>query len=111
MAFDSEDFAYPPSGGRNKLVLLGILLPGFIAWHAAHAWIARVAYWPSRRGAGIVIHGEAARAMAVLYLSVALFIHFRWFWGLLQKDRAFLSGTVGSCLLFLGALLWALACV
>ena len=28
MAFDSEDFAYPPeSGGKGKMILLGIILP------------------------------------------------------------------------------------
>ena len=108
MPYDFEDFAYPPTGGRLKLVLLGIALPGIIARFGLLAWVLEEAWWPSRRGSGEIIHGESAQAMAIVYLSVAAFIHFRWFWGLLPADRTFRVGTVCSLLTFLGALIWAL---
>ena len=109
MPYDSEDFAYPPNGGRVKLILLGCLIPGIIAWFAINAWLMKEAYWPGgRRGPGMTVRGEAAQAMAVMYLSVAGFFHFRWFWGLIQFDRVFQIGTVCSLLLFLAALIHAL---
>jgi hypothetical protein len=108
MPYDFDDLAYPPNGGRVKLILLGCLVPGIIAWFAINAWITQEAYWPSRRGSGMRLHGESAQAMAFVYLSVALFFHFRWFWGLLQAERVYLTGTVCSLMLFLGALIHTL---
>jgi hypothetical protein len=108
MPFDAEDFAYPPTGGKFKLVLLGIIIPGFIAYYGVNAWLSEEAYWPGRRG-GVTVHGESARAMAVLYMSVATFVHSRWFWGLIQVDRIFQVGMVSSLLIFLGSLIWALS--
>lgn len=108
MPFDAEDFAYPPTGGKFKLVLLGIIIPGFIAYYGVNAWLDEEAYWPGRRG-GVTVHGESARAMAVLYMSVASFVHSRWFWGLIQADRIFQVGMVSSLLIFLGSLIWALS--
>lgn len=108
---DDGDFDIPPTGGRVKLILLGIVLPGLIAWYATDAWMAEKAYWPARQGRGIRIYGEAARALAVVYLSVAGFCHTRWFWGILQWERTFRAGTIASCLFFLGALLWVVTCV
>jgi hypothetical protein len=108
MPVDAEDFAYPPTGGKFKLVLLGIIIPGFIAYYGVNAWIDEKAYWPGRRG-GVTVHGESARAMAVLYMSVASFVHSRWFWGLIQADRIFQIGMVSSLLIFLGSLIWALS--
>jgi hypothetical protein len=108
MSYDYEDFAYPPNGGRVKLILLGLIIPGIIAYFAIRAWLTKEAYWPSRRGQGLIVHGESAQALAVVYLSVAAFFHFRWFWGLIQADRVFQIGTVCSLLTFLGALIHAL---
>jgi hypothetical protein len=108
MPYDYEDLAYPPNGGRVKLILLGCLIPGIIAWFAIKAWLMKEAYWPGRRGSGMLVHGESAQAMAVVYLSVAAFFHFRWFWGLIQTHQIFQIGTICSLLLFLGALIYAL---
>ncbi|MES2475192.1 MAG: hypothetical protein V4640_05385 [Verrucomicrobiota bacterium] len=111
MAFDFEDLAWPPTGGRLKLFLLGILVPGCITWSSARSWIEQEAYWPASRGSGMVVHGEAAQAMALVYLSVALFMHSRWCWGLLPVERLFRIGTVVSFVLFLSALLYAVTCL
>jgi hypothetical protein len=108
MTHDFEDFAYPPSGGRMKMVVLGIMLPGIITYFGTRAWWLEEAIWPGRGNSSIVVHGECARAMAVVYLSVAAFIHFRWFWGLIPADRTFQAGAVCSLFTFLGALIYAL---
>lgn len=108
MAFDTEDFAYPPTGGKFKLIVVGIIIPVFIAYYGVNTWLAEEAYWPGR-GGGVTLRGESARAMAVLYMSVASFVHFRWFWGLIQAERVFKVGMVSSMLIFLGALIWAMS--
>ena len=74
MSFDFEDLAHPPeSGEKAKLLLLGILLPVVIAYLAAQAWVHETAYWPGRGTRGVNITGDAARYLAVCYLSVATF--------------------------------------
>lgn len=109
MAFDVEDFAYPPAGGRIKWIVVGMVIPAIIAHYAVNAWLSEAAYWPGGRSGGVTVRGESARAMAALYMSVASFIHFRWFWGLIQAARVFKIGTISSLLIFLGALIWALS--
>lgn len=108
MTDEFENLAYPPAGGRIKLLLLGILLPAVILRIACRAWLTQEAWWPGRQGSGVTVHGESAQAIAIVYLCVAAFVHFRWCWGLLQWDRTFQAGTVCSLLIFLGALIWAL---
>lgn len=96
MSFDFEDLAHPPeSGGKGRIALLGVILPAVIAFFAAKAWMNEEAYWPGRRG-GATITGEAARYLAVCYLSVAAFCHSRWFWGLRGFERAFKAGIITS---------------
>lgn len=107
MPFDIEDLAYPPSGGKVKLILMGLIFPAIISYYGFYAWLDQKAYWPGRHGGGILVHGEAAKAMAIVYLSVATFIHFRWFWGMIQAYRVFQVGIACSILTFAGALLWA----
>ena len=105
---DYEDFAYPPSGGRLKLIILGVVIPGVIAFFAIRAWAHQEAYWPGSRGSGMTVRGEAAQALAVAYLSIGAFLHFRWFWGLLSAHRTFQIGTVCSLFAFLAGLICAL---
>ena len=99
---DIEDLAYPPSGGRGKMIAFGIILPLVIAWFSARAWIDQEAIWFGNRSSDMTIKGDAARSMAVTYLAVALFAHFRWFWGLLPSYRIFTVGIVLSMILGLG---------
>jgi len=99
-----EDLSYPPTGGRVKITILGILLPLLLAWFASKAWIDQVATWPGHRGSSMVVKGDAARAIAVCKFAAALFCHFRWFWGIVSTYRVFTIGMVVSLILFLGGL-------
>ncbi|MEY3895164.1 MAG: hypothetical protein RLZZ214_683 [Verrucomicrobiota bacterium] len=103
-ANEAEDFSYPPSGGRVKLVVLGILLPLVVAYFGVDAWITEEAVWFGRGNADMEVHGRTAKSLGVAYTSVGLFCHFRWFWGLLPVYRVFEVGTVISLLGFLGGL-------
>jgi len=99
MSFD--DWAYPPdSGGKGKIIALGIILPLVIGGYAVSAWISEEAFWPGGRrvGGGMTLTGDAARGLAVCYMSMAAFCHFRWFWGLLGEERIFKVGIVLSML-------------
>jgi hypothetical protein len=46
----------------------------------------------------MTLAGDAARALAVCYMSIDAFCHFRWFWGLLGEERIFKVGIVCSML-------------
>ncbi len=99
---DIEDLAYPPSGGKWKMLSGGILLPLGIGYFAVRAWIDREAVWFGRNDINLDLKGEAARAMALCYLGAAAWAHFRWFWGLKPAWRVFTIGTVCSLVLILG---------
>lgn len=99
---DIEDLAYPPNGGRVKLVVLGIIVPLIIAWFAGKAWISQEATWFGHRGSSMLVKGDTARALAVCEFAAAAFCHFRWFWGLLPAYRVFTYGTALSMILGLG---------
>ncbi len=99
---DIESWAYPPSGGRVKMILLGMMAPLAIGGYAVHAWIVQEATWFGRRSTDIVVTGEAARALAVCYFAIAAFCHFRYFWGLWPAYRVFEIGIVLSMIVGLG---------
>lgn len=103
-ATEVEDLSYPPSGGRTKLILLGILLPLVIGYFAAKAWVTEEAIWLGQNDDHITVHGMTAKALAVTYLSAGLFCHFRWCWGLIPIYRVYEMGTVASLLGILGGL-------
>lgn len=102
-AAEAENFAYPPGGGRGKLIALGIILPVGILIHAGNIWITREAYWPGQHGSGMTVTGDAARAMGAGYAFLGLFCHFRWCWGLIPHYLTFRIGTTISLLGILGA--------
>lgn len=106
MSHDLFHFDYPPPGSRLTMVFWGILIPCAIGYFSIDAWMDQQAYWPGRRG-GMTVHGEAAQACAVAYLSIGTFIHFRWFWGLRQHYRIYQIGAVFSLLGFLGGSAYA----
>src|SRR6478735_4258051 len=106
MDFDIENLAYPPNGGKMKLILLGIIVPATIAVIAIRAWILQEASLPTKTSGWYCVHGQDARAAAAAYLSAAVFAHSRWFWGLLGAERVFLTGTIVSLLTFVGAMIW-----
>jgi hypothetical protein len=102
-ATKAENFAYPPNGGRGKLITLGIILPIGVLIYAVHIWITKEAYWPGRHSSGMSVTGDTARAMSVGYTFLSLFCHFRWCWGLIPHYLAFRIGTTISLLGILGA--------
>jgi hypothetical protein len=103
-ASDFEDLAYSPSGGRTKLILLGILLPLIIAYFGVDAWVTEKAIWFGQGNSKMIVHGQTAKALAVTYLSVGLFCHFRWCWGLIPCHRLYEIGTIISLLGILGGI-------
>ena len=98
-----EDLAYPPSGGRGKMIVLGILLPLAVGYYAGKSWINQEAVWLGRSGPDMIVKGEAAKALAVCYFAAAAFCHFRWFWGLVPVYRVFTVGIVLSMIVGLGS--------
>lgn len=103
-----ERLAYPPSGGVDKLVFLGIVLPLVIGFFGVRAWVTGEAFWYGSRGSGMTVRGPAAQALAVVYVSAALFCHFRWCWGLTRFYRIYETGTVLSLLGVAGGIFYGI---
>jgi hypothetical protein len=100
-----SDFSHAPTGGRFQQVLRGLVIPGVIIAVAARCYIYRHALWfgfGHSSSSSVWLSGQAAQAMAGCYLSIGLFIHFRWFWGLVPVYRVFISGLVLSMIFGLG---------
>lgn len=78
---DAEDLAYPPSGGRFKMWLLGVglaLLPigyGIHCLRTGHALLLG-------ENSNLDVTGSGAVALALAYIAIGVFIHAHWFWGL-----------------------------
>ncbi len=100
---DFGDYAHPPDGGWVKLALLGVALPIVIWYFAGKAWITEEATWIGSRQ-NMLVDGNAAKSIAVVYLSAGLFCHFRWCWGIIPVYRVFEIGTVVSLLGVIGGL-------
>jgi hypothetical protein len=66
--------------------------------------LAQRAYLPSQRGDGEWLIGDAARAMAIVYLGFALFTHARWFWGELPNEWWFEKLTIAAAILIIGGM-------
>ena len=108
-ATEAEDLSYPPSGGWIKMVGFGFILPAVIIHFGYQAWITEEAIWFSdRNSTDLKVKGRTSQAMAVVYASVGLFCHFRWFWGLIPVYRAFEIGTTISLLGVLGGIGFAM---
>ena len=105
----AECLAYPPEGGgRVRMWLLGVLVPLVIGYFSVRDWVTGEAIWIGRGGSDMAVCGRAAKGLAITYLCVGLFCHFRWWWGLRGNYRVFEIGTVVSLLGFLGGLLWGI---
>ncbi|MFT3991517.1 MAG: hypothetical protein QM680_08900 [Luteolibacter sp.] len=102
MAF-IDGIVYPPSGGRVKQVLLGVVVPLVIGYFAYQSWVKQEAVWfGAGAGGSLKLHGKAAQSMALCYAAPALFAHFRWFWGLVPVYRIFEIGVILAILVGLG---------
>jgi hypothetical protein len=105
---DAEDLAYPPTGGRGKMLFLGIILAlvpagyGIYCLRTGHALMFG-------QNADLDVTGSAAVALAIAYMAVGIFIHAHWFWGLRPKGES-LSYLlkIFAVLLFLGSFGYAI---
>lgn len=110
IADQAEDISTPAYGGKWHLIGYGILVPLGICYFALKAWMDRDALWISTGGiAQDKITGDAARAMAVVYVCAATFMHFRWCWGLLGFGRISHAGVAISLYLGIGGMFTTLA--
>ena len=85
------------------MILLGGLLPLWIAYRSWIAWTTEKAVWFGQGRSDMEVAGDTAKAIAICYLAAALFFHFRWFWGLWPSYRVFEIGIILSMILGLGA--------
>jgi hypothetical protein len=97
---DAEDLAYPPSGGRLKMWLLGIGLALIPVGYGIHCLRTRHALLFGQ-DSDLDVTGSGAVAFAIAYIAVGIFIHAHWFWGLLPK-----FGLVSYALKFVAVLLF-----
>jgi hypothetical protein len=98
---DIIDLSHPPeTGGRVKIVLLGIILPLAAIGYAWHGWQLGKVWMPGKNG-GADITGLAAPWMALSYAGAGLAAHFRWFWGLISTYRVFEWGTSVSLIVWI----------
>ena len=101
---DAEDLANAPEGGPLKMWLVGAglaLVP--LCYGACGLWTGETTFFGGR-GGSLELHGPAAVAMSIAYISVGAFIHFHWFWGLHPRLRGWsqLFKTL-AVLVFLGS--------
>lgn len=95
---DAEDLAYTPNGGRLTMWLMGVglaLVPvgyGIRCLFTGHSILFG-------RNQDLDVTGLTAVALAIAYISVGIFMHAHWFWGLLPKFEI-----VSNVLKFLTAL-------
>ena len=81
---DAEDLAYPPTGGRLKMWLLGVglaLIPVAYGVHCLRTGHALL----FGQNQDLDVTGSGAVAFAIAYIAVGIFIHAHWFWGLHPK--------------------------
>jgi hypothetical protein len=82
---DAEDLAYAPEGGRVKIWLLGVGLALIPIIYGIHCLITKHATIFGSRGTDLDVHGSGAVSLGIAYISIGVFIHAHWFWGLHQK--------------------------
>ena len=92
------------------MVGYGVLVPIIITGFAVRSWIIEDATWfnISRRGEEFELKDQAAKYMACAFFGGALFMHFRWFWGLMGFERIARAGVAIVLYLSVGALLASL---
>jgi hypothetical protein len=84
---DAEDLAYPPSGGRAKMWLLGIALALIPIGYGIYCLRTGRALMFGQN-ADLDVTGPGAVALAIAYMAVGIFIHAHWFWGLHPKGES-----------------------
>ncbi|MDA7921157.1 hypothetical protein N9B73_05320 [Verrucomicrobiales bacterium] len=102
-ALTAENFSFAPSGGRFKLVILGLILPCVILYFGIRGWITQEALWVGD-GIDLGVSGVTARAISFAYSGIGMLFHFRWVWGILGFHRTFEIGTIFSALGIIGGI-------
>jgi hypothetical protein len=88
-----------PEGGKLAKWIFGSCLPLLLIIPTAKALLAgKVLFLGKGR---LFLEGDAAIAMGIGYLAVALFAHFHWFWGLSPRLRDFsYAGKIAAIVVF-----------
>lgn len=101
---DAEDLAYPPTGGRVKMWLLGVGFALIPVWYGVYCLLTGHARLFGDNASPLELNGSAATALAVSYIAVGGFIHAHWFWGLQPRfERLSYMLKVVTVLVFLGS--------
>jgi hypothetical protein len=109
---DAEDLGNSPSGGPVKMWLLGVCLALMPIIYGIRCLISGHTYLPGRGSTGIYLTGTAAQSLAIAYISVGIFIHFHYFWGLHPHLFRFSQRLkMFSLLCFLGSFLYTIVLI
>jgi hypothetical protein len=77
----AEELAGSTSAGRVERWIVGVVFAVVLALYSVVCIVSQSAFYPRVRPLGLIeVQGTQARAVGVLYLSAALFIHCHWFW-------------------------------
>jgi len=79
---DAEDLASTSSGGSIKMWIVGIGIALVPIIYGTYSLIIGHTYLPGRGSSGLDLTGTGAQSLAIAYISVGIFIHFHFFWGL-----------------------------
>ena len=101
-----EDLAHASPFHPVSFALWGIVAPLILAYLAARSWIDEAATLLGNDE--VELTGDAAKAMAVSVLSVALFLHVRFVWGALGFYRTHQVVTIVACFGFIASVLMAI---
>lgn len=106
---EAETLAAPACACKWHLIVYGILVPAVITCFAVMSWLYREALWISSEGiTSDTINGDAARAMAIVYLCAGSYMHFRSFWGALGFEKTSRAGVMIALYIGIGAMLTTL---
>ena len=101
---DAEDLAYPPTGGRIKMWLLGVGFALIPLGYGVHCLFTGHALFFGQDDSPLELVGSAADALALAYIAIGVFIHAHWFWGLHQRlERWSYLLKLATVLVFLGS--------
>ena len=92
-----EDYSEIPTGGRLKQWLAGVVLPFWpILFGVCSLLVGRATFFGKNGSADI--QGRPAIALNLTYISIGLFLHFHYFWGLDSNLHRHAQGLKIICL-------------